>query len=52
MFFRSCIYNTGPISEKKIDFEKTFVIGVFKGKICLSFKSFKSFSNEFVFVYF
>ena len=32
MFFRSCRYNTGPISETKIGFELIFDIGIFKGK--------------------
>ena len=51
MFFRSCRCNTGPISELKIGFEHIFVIGVFEGRnFCLRFKSFKSFSNEFVLV--
>ena len=51
MYFRSCKYNTGPISEPKTGFELIFEIGVFKRKkFCLRFKSFKSSSNEYVFV--
>ena len=51
MYFRSCKYNTGPISEPKIGFELIFDIGVFKRKkFCLRFKSFKSSNNEYVFV--
>ena len=44
-------YNTGPILEAKFGFEHIFEIGIFKRrKFCLRFKSFKSFSNEYVFV--
>ena len=49
-FFSSCGDNTGPISEIKIGFEQFFE-GKFSGmKFCLRGKSFKSFSNEYVFV--
>ena len=48
-FFRSCRYNTGPISKTKIGIEHIFEIGIFKGmKFCLGGKSFKSFSNEYI----
>ena len=47
----SCTHNTEPLSETKFGYERIFEIGIFKGrKFCLRFKSFKSFSNEYVFV--
>ena len=51
IFFRSCRYDHGPISETKIGFEHIFEIFIFKGiKFCLRAKSFKSFNNEYIFV--
>ena len=48
-FFRSCRYNTGPISKTKNSLEHAFETCVFKGmNFCLREKSFKSFSNEYI----
>ena len=53
IFFRSCRYNTGPISDTKLGSEHIFEIGIFEGIIiCTRCKSFKSFSNEYIFVQF
>ena len=50
-FFRSCKYNTGPISKTKNGLEHISEAYIFKGmKFCLREKSFKSFSNECIFV--
>ena len=53
IFFRSCRYNSGSISEIIIGFEHIFEIVIFKRiKFCLWGKNFKNFSNEYLFVQF
>ena len=48
-FFRSCIYNTGPISKTKNGLEHISETCIFKGmEFCLREKSFKSFSIEYI----
>ena len=47
----SCRYNTGSLSKTKNGLEHVFETCIFRGmKFCLREKSFKSFSNEYIFV--
>ena len=51
MFFKSCTFNTGPISQAEIGFEHIFEIGIFKGKkFTLEVKAQIFLSNEYFFV--